>query len=306
MRTRPLVAAAVTATAAVLATSALAAPTGTTVTSAVREGTVVTATGTAVFDGISEAVSVGGTNTDMPGTAAAGPAGVQLKDALIAPLADGAGLRFIWKLESLPAQVPPEGTRYTWSFGVEGKTFQLQAKRSNAGSLTVLDDPAGHAGAAGKNGFFQLRGNCADNYMGAPVSNCPHIAFLSGAFNTADATVTMDVPFGLAVAPEIKPGAVLTEVQTATMSITAAFQALVSNTNTSDYTNGWNPYYAGGNVGVATGTATANPATLAYRPTTLEGEQWSGTVDRVAANHTTLYVRSCEAATCTYTTAPLG
>jgi hypothetical protein len=306
MLARPLLAAVVTATAAVVATSALAAPTATTVTSAVRTGALVTASGTAVFDGATEAVSVGGTNTAMTADPAAGPAGVQLEDALIAPLEDGSGLRFIWQLESLPAQVPPEGTRYTWSFGVGDKTFQLQAKRTNLASLTVLDDAAGHAGAVAGNGFFQLRGNCVASYQGTPVSNCPHIAFLSGAFNTADATVTMDVPFGSQVAPEIQPGAVITEVQTASMSITAAFQAVASNTFISDYTNGWSPYYVGGNVAIGTGPETARSTSVRYVPATLDGEHWSGTVDRVADNHTTLFVRSCEAATCTYTSAPLS
>lgn len=307
MRTRPLAAVVVTATAAALASSALAAPAGTTVDGVVRTGTSVTASGTAVFDGVVDAVSVGGTNTDMPAAPAAGPAGVQLVDALIEPLPDAAGLRFIWKLESLPAQAPPEGTRYTWSFGVGDKTFQLQAKRTNIGSTTVLDDPAGHAAAMGESGFFQLRGNCTAEYMGTPVSSCPHIAFLSGAFNTADGTVTMDVPFGLEVAPEIAPGAVITEVQTAAMSITAAFQAGVSNANTSDFTNGWEPYFVGGNVMVATGSATANPKALQYKPTTLDGDSWTATVTS-PLSHTTLYVRSCEgaAAGCTYTSAPIG
>jgi hypothetical protein len=309
MRTRPLVALVVTATAATLAATALAAPTGTVVDSAVRTGTTVAASGTATFDGLVGAASVGGTNKNMPADAAAGPAGVQLVDALIEPLADGAGLRFIWKLESLPAQVPPEGTRYTWSFGIGEKTFQLQAKRSTMGSTTVADDPAGHVGAMSKAGFFQLRGNCGtigDLPSPAPAS-CPHIAFVEGAFNTADATVTMDVPFGLAVAPEIAPGAVLTEVQTAAMSITAAFQAGVSNANTSDHTNGWNPYYAGPSVSLATGSATANPATLTYAPATVDAGSWSGTVASPVRN-TTLYVRSCEgpSSSCTYTSAPIG
>ncbi|HVM26984.1 MAG TPA: hypothetical protein VM433_04835 [Mycobacteriales bacterium] len=307
MRTRPLVALVVTATAAALATSALAAPTAVTVETVSRAGTTVTAAGTAVFDGVVQAASVGGTNTDPPVAPVGGHAGVQLVDALIAPLEDGKGLRFIWQLDSLPAQVPPEGTRYTWSFGIGDKTFQLQAKRTNMGSTTVLDDAAGHAAALSKNGFFQLRGNCTDSYMGTPVASCPHIAFLTGAFDVANKQVTMDVPFGLEVAPAIAPGAVITEVQTAGMSITAAFQAGVSNANTSDVINGWNPYYAGPNVSLASGVATSNPATLQYVPATLDGQSWSGTV-AAPTTRTTLFVRTCEGASssCTYTSAPIG
>jgi hypothetical protein len=307
MRTRPLAALVATATAAALTSSALAAPVETTVDSATRTGTTVTASGTAVFDGEAPATSVGGVNTPF----AAGPvgeaAGIDLVDAFIETLPDGEGLRFIWKLASLPPQAPPEGVRYTWSFGVGDKTFQLQAKRTNVVSTTTPEDPAGHLSALA-GGFFQLRGNCGTTYMEhVPLSNCPHLAFLTGAFDPATATVSMDVPFGLEVAPDIAPGAVVTEVQTANMSISAALQAGASMAQVSDFINGWQPYFVGGNVTLATGSATANPLALQYRPATLDGESWTGTVTS-SLSHTTLYVRSCEGATsaCTYTSAPIG
>jgi hypothetical protein len=309
MRARPLTAVVVTATAGLLASSALAAPTQTTVTEVTRDGGVVTASGTAVFDGAAPATSVGGTNTEFAQPPVAGAAGIDLKDALIETLPDGKGLRFTWKLASLPAKVPPEGTRYTWSFLVGTSTYQLQAKRTNAGSLTVLDDPAGHAAALSSGGFFQLRGNCTAEYMGTPVSNCPHVAFLEGAFNTADATVTMDVPFGTAAAPNIVPGAVILENLTANMSITAAFQAVASTTSTSDFTNGWQPYYVGGQVAIATGLPDRPATTGKFSPATLgEDGSWTGTLDKVDPKHTQLFVRTCEgaASACTFLALPLG
>jgi hypothetical protein len=309
VRTRPLTALVVTATAGLLASSALAAPTATTVDSVSRAGTTVTASGTALFDGLAPATSVGGTNTDFAQPAVSGAAGTDLKDALIETLPDAEGLRFTWKLASLPAQVLPEGVRYTWSFAVGNSRYQLQAKRTNVASITIPDDPAGHAAALAAGGFFQLRGNCTANYMDTPVANCPHIAFLKGAFNTAAGTVTMDVPFASQAAPDIKPGAVLVANDTAGMSISAAFQAFISNATISDFTNGWQPYYVGGQVAVATGLPTGKAETAKYTPAVVDADgAWTGTVTGVPANHTQLFVRSCEGATsaCTYTGDPLG
>ncbi|MFP5218991.1 MAG: hypothetical protein ACLGIG_04540 [Actinomycetes bacterium] len=310
MRTRPLAALVVTATAAALTSSALAAPSALTIDSATRSGSVVTAAGTAAFTGVDGPTAVGGTETPFANADVAKAYGIDLVGASIAPLEDGSGLRFVWQLSSLPPVTPPEGVRYTWSFGVGDKTFQLQAKRTNVVSTTTPEDPAGHAGALAGGGFFQLRGNCGDTYLDTvPLSNCPHLAFLEGAFDPAAATVHMDVPFGLEVAPEIAPGAVITEVQTATMSISAAPQAAASTANASEFINGWEPYYApGGNVSVAVGTEKSNPATLSYRPTSLAEGSWTGTVDRVPSAATLLFARACEggASSCTYTSVPLG
>lgn len=311
MRTRLLTAVVVTATAGVLASTALAAPTATTVDSVTVDGTSVTASGTAEFDGVAASTSVGGANTGFVQPAVSGPAGVDLTDALVETLPDG--LKFTWKLASLPAQVPPEGTRYTWSFAVGEEIFQLQAKRTNLASVTLPDDPAGHVTELGGNGFFQLRGKCTDNYVGTPepvppVAGCPHLAFLDGAFDPATASVTMTVPFGLEAAPAIAPGAVLVESLNANMSITSGFQAGISNATISDYTNGWQPYYVGGHVALATGLPTSKAATAKYTTVPVaEDGTWTGTLP-VPAKHTKLYVRSCEGASsaCTFTEVPLG
>ena len=305
MRTRPVLAVVATSTLALLASAVTAAPTATTVDAVSVAGTKVTASGTALFDGVAPATSVGGTSTDFAGAPAGAAAGIELVDATIETLPDAAGLRFTWKLTSLPASPPPETTRYTWSFAAGGKTFQLQAKRTNMVGTTTVDDPAGHVGAMGKSGFFQLRGNCGADFNGAPISNCPHLAFVEGAFDAANKQVTMDVPFGLPAAPEIAPGAVLTAVETAAMSISAALQAGVSNTYVSDFINGWRPYFVGGGVGLATGSSTIDPAKLSYTPATLADGAWTGTAN-VAKNATTLHVRSCEGTACSYTSVPLG
>ena len=287
---------------------ASAAPT-VSITSAVRNGAEAVVSGTAVFPAITEAQSVQGSNVEFSDKALAGAAGIDLVDAKILPLPDDAGLRFIWQLESLPAQVPPEGVRYTWAFKVGETQFQLQAKRTNMVNITTVEDPLGHARQLASGDFFQLRGACKDNYFGTPqpVSGCAHLAFLKGSFDTATKTVSMDVPYqtrdsiGRLVAEQFKAGVVVEEAQSAAMSVAAAFQAVVSNTATSDYINGWEPYYAGKRVDLAVGSPSAPPVSLAYTtPATLTGDTFSGTVQGLTATATTVFARACNGTECVY------
>ena len=318
MRTRLLTAAVVTVTAGALATTALAAPTSVAVTDVSRAGSTVTAAGTAVFDGVAPRTSVGGTNTEFAQAPVSGAAGTDLKDAFIETLPGGKGLRFTWKLAALPAQVPPEGVRYTWAFTIGDNQYQLQAKRTNVASVTTTEDPQGHGlQAASMANWFQLRGACQTNYLVPenPSSGCYHLTFLEGGFDVAKGEVSMDLPWqpkdrvGRSVGPDIVPGAVLQPLETAGMSIAASFQAVISNATVSDFINGWQPYYTGGQVMIGTGTAAANPATVKYTQVPVDDDgSWAGSLDKVATTHTTLFVRACEGASaaCTVTTAPIG
>jgi hypothetical protein len=188
------VAAAIACVAGLAAMPAGAAP-QLAITDAVRDGATATVSGTAAFAPITEAQSVQGLNTGFAEPAVAAAAGIDLTDAKIQPLADGSGLRFVWQLSSMPAQVPPEGVRYTWSFRIGGTQFQLQAKRTNLASITTAEDPVGHAKQATVGNYFQLRGACVANYEGTPTAGCYHLAFLKGGFDTAAKTVSMDLPF---------------------------------------------------------------------------------------------------------------
>jgi hypothetical protein len=273
-------------------------------TGASRSGAIATVSGTALFEA-GQATSVGGTNTDFARVEVADAAGVNLTDAKIQPLANG--LRFIWELNSMPAQVPPEGVRYTWAFSIGTNAYQLQAKRSNVASITTFEDPLGHARHIGSD-FFQLRGACQASYEGAPVAGCYHLAWLTGSFDIANKRVTVDLPYetkdelGRVVAPDFKPGVVLTENQQATMSITAAFQAVVGNTSTSDFTNGWTEYFVNGVVQLAVGTAGQAPENQNYTQTaTLSGGNFTGTISGLTTSKNTVYVRACQAQVCSYT-----
>ena len=303
------VAAAIGCTIALAAGPAAAAP-SLSITEAVRTGTSATVKGLASFPAVTDAVSVGGTNTNFANPAVADAAGVDLKDAKIAPLADGSGLRFIWELTSMPAQVPPEGVRYTWAFRIGETQYQLQAKRTNLVGITTAEDPMGHVKQASVGEYYQLRGACVENYFGTPqpVAGCYHLAFLSGKMDPATKTVSMDVPFntrdaiGRQVAPDFKPGAVLEANETAGMSITAAFQAVIGNTSTSDFTNGWTSYYTGRNVDLAVGPANSAPEDLDYSTkATLSGDSFSGTVTGLSNSANTVFARACSGLACSYT-----
>ena len=291
------------------AVPAAAAPPALAISGATLDGTgAALVSGTAVFAPLA-AQSVGGDNVAFANPDAAKAAGIDLTDAQIAPLEDGSGLRFIWKLSSLPAQTPPEGVRYTWSFKIGDTQYQLQAKRTNIGSITTAEDPVGHVKqAAAQKEFFQLRGACVASYEGTPTAGCYHLAFLNGKIDQAAGTVHMDLPYetrdaiGRLVAPDFKPGAVIEENLTANMSIVAAFQAVIGNTTTSDYTNGWNPYFVGKRVDLAVGSAKSLPEELTYTTrATLSGDSFSGTVTGLSATANTIFARACNGTECTFT-----
>lgn len=282
-----------------------AAP-GLSVTGVTKVGNVATVSGTAVFESLLDAASVGGFDTEFAQVDVASGAGINLVDAKIQPIDDG--LRFIWQLSDLPDQVPPEGVRYTWAFQIGQSVYQLQAKRTNLASVTTLEDPVNHITHVG-NDFFQLRGACTASYAGTPTAGCYHLAWLTGSFDTATNQVSIDLPYetrdqiGRLVAPDFKPGVVLTESLQATMSITAAFQAVVGNTYTSDYINGWEQYFVEGVVQLAAAPAGRNPVTQNYTSSAaLTGSDFVGSIPLTTVNNT-VYIRACSVKTCTYATA---
>ena len=143
-------------------------------------------------------------------------------------------LFFEWHLTGLPDTGSiNEAVRYTLPFKIGTAQFQLQAKLSNLTSVTVADDPQGHATRL--NNAFQLRGNCTANWPQPPVplGNCPHLAWLGGSFDSESNVVRIKVPIG--VRPEFAPGAVLqrnTNTNTSLVRIQATYQAVASSGTT--------------------------------------------------------------------------
>lgn len=288
--------------------------------SATAQGGTATVSGSAAFPAITAPQSVVGANAvnaagAAGGSAAGDAAGLKLTDATILPIPGG--LRFQWKIAGMPAQVPPDGVRYTWAFIAGNAVYQLQAKRTNLASATTAEDPLGHVSHATKQqDFFQLRGACSTAYLGSPIAGCYHLAFLSGRFDTEASTVTVDLPYetrdsiGRIVGPDIKPGAVLVDnggEGSAGMTIAASFQAVVSNTIMSRYINGIDPYYVGPRVSLAVGTPTTGPQAAKYTSTaTLAPDgTFTGTVAGVTATANRLFVRACNGTVCSYATQDL-
>lgn len=288
-----------------------------TISSATLAGDTVTVSGTAAFSEITEPHSVVGDFAIKSAGAAGGSeagnmAGLGLVDATILPIEDG--LRFTWVVNNMPEQgIPPEVVRYNWGFKIGDRLFQLQAKSSNMVNATTIEDPVGHVQHArsGKP-FFQLRGACVTEYLGTPIQGCYHLAFLEGEVDPAAGTISVDLPFntkdsiGRLVAPEFVEGEILTDnggEGTAGMSIAASFQAVVSNTITSQYINGYDSFYIGEHLDVAVGRPGQNPAGLSYTPATRSGDAFTATVPQGAPTNTVAYVRACEGTVCTYANA---
>lgn len=226
--------------------------------------------------------------------------GLDLVDATITPLPDASGLRFTWVLGSPIEMVPPEGLRYNWSFSVGGQAYQLQAKTTNLVSTTTVDAPQAHAEqlAAGK-GFFQIRGRCTTSYMGTPAAGCVHLGFLEGDIDEAAGRVSIDLPYGTAMAPDVVYGATIVEALSANMSIAASLQAAVSNTTTSAYINGWGQYVTAPQL-QANEVAVGNDPVFAPYDDTLtlaEDGTFSGVVDGSGG---LILARACHGVTCVY------
>lgn len=209
----------------------------------------------------------------------------------------------------MPPEVPPEGVRYTWAFSVNGAQFQLQAKRLNLASITTAEDPVGHAlQAANQRDFFQLRGACTNEYQGAPIAGCFHLAFLDGQFDVDGNRVVIDLPYetrdniGRIVAAEFTPGSVLLESRSAGMSIAGAFQAVVSNTTVSNFINNWEPYYTAPVVDLAADRSSRNAAFVNYstRAELAADGTWIGTVSGFGGANDTVFARACHGAVCAF------
>lgn len=226
-------------------------------------------------DGRQCAVADGdGLVTPFANADAAAAAGLDLVDACIERTETG--LRFIWVMGSeLPAGVPPEVVRYNWAFSAGDQTLQLQAKRTNVANATTAEDPVGHIQHAqqGDVGWFQVRGACTTAYLGTGISGCYHLDFVDGGIDAEKGEVWMDLPFdpkddkGRSYAPDFTDGVTIIESASAGMSIAASGQAVVSNTYSSAYLNGWAQYCgadaARAGVGNANTSSSFVPLTLA-------------------------------------------
>lgn len=300
LRTRTLVASAL---AAALSLSVLAfgdTPEGETAAVAARDGDTVS------FQGYANAPDPGQGRipgehllTEFADQDLADAIGTDLQDAFIEEVADGSGLRFTWQMASaMPPEGVPEGVRYNWAFQAGDQTYQLQVKRSNVANITTAEAPIEHAAEAAEGDWwFQLRGACTDAYLveGSPVAGCYHLGFFDGDVDTATGTVSMVLPYeatdgiGRLVAGTFQRGTPISENQSAGMSITASAQAVISNTASSQFINGWGTYYPGTVVSVALGDVAGPTSAWSLLDTPGDGS-FSG---ELSGAGTHLWVRAC-------------
>jgi hypothetical protein len=222
-------------------------------------------------------------------------------------------LSFEWKVTNLPPPSSlPEAIRYTIPFKINTasgeKTYQLQAKYSNVASVTMADDPAGHGRAPGT--FFQLRGNCVANYQGAPLANCPHVAWLTGSFNATTDTVRIDLPLGQSYAPDIAPGAVLLPNVVATTTISASYQAVASNATTTDEALwGEEVTYTVPSTSVRLGIAPAgtNPDNVNFSKaaTVNDSGSFTGSLDAPGPGSYEVFAKACFGSNCAVRSVPI-
>lgn len=203
---------------------------------AVSDGAAITVSGTALFGGQAPVTMATDPAGDAPGGDAGREAGIDLTEAFVSqPAPDDPTLVFEWRLTHLPTTGSvPEGVRYTLPFRIGDSQFQLQAKLTNLASMTLADDPNGHARPPG---HFQLRGDCTTDWNGTGIPNCPHLAWLEGEFDTGTDTVRVEVPLGESYAPQLSPGAQVvknTSTDVTVVDIMAALQAVVSSEDAAD------------------------------------------------------------------------
>ncbi|HVM10843.1 MAG TPA: plastocyanin/azurin family copper-binding protein [Actinomycetota bacterium] len=113
-----------------------------------------------------------------------------------------------WQVADLPTErIVPEGVRYTLPFKVGNAVYVVQAKFSNVTDPDHATNAAGHAGRLGAS--FELRGACNPSVQGTGIAHCSHRGWLQGSVDPVSSTISVRVPVGSSMAPEIVPGAQL-------------------------------------------------------------------------------------------------
>jgi len=223
---------------------------------------------------------------------------------------------FAFDLATFDNPAPPEIERYYMTFMIGGQAFALQAKTSDfASGANLSDNPetlgenigsyAEHIADTGTLPQFRVRGNCATV---AVVNNCGHVAWVSGAFDTANDQIRIDVPLDLEGLTILRPGAILDPDQGAWASL----QAGADNAQTRD------TLAAGAQEGLPyqiprrTATATLRDATgaVVVGPVTLSVADDGGVQGQVdaaglAAGVYELTVSACIAGNCGTATTPV-
>ncbi len=127
------------------------------------------------------------------------PAWFDLASGAIAK--NGANLDFIvGHADMPPIGSLPEGARFLWAFSVDGVSYRITAKSADIGKPDVLaNETDERVGSVSPTGHFRIEGECATGATVGVLSpiNCKPLAYVEGAFNPGDLTITVNVPMAL-------------------------------------------------------------------------------------------------------------
>jgi hypothetical protein len=209
-------------------------------------------------------------------------------------------LTFAWRSTQLDRLPPPELVRFYWEFGVSGSSsaFSVQAKTSDVVSAGNLGDGSPGSVLSNVQSYqsqsvpqFRVRGNCG-TLDPAPLSNCGHVAWVTGEFDFDANEIRLYLPLDLANAP-IRPGTTISPSQGAWASI----QAAADNAQTRDSVTQFFSY----TVPSAQGTVSlvdADGATVATSPLTFGEDGPSAALRAPAAGTYDVVVEACFAGNC--------
>ena len=123
------------------------------------------------------------------------PGGWDLTGATIAK--SGANLEFtVTHADMPPTGSGPEGTRFIWSFSVDGKPYRFTVKSVDIGKPDLAaGQTTERVGRADVAGHFRLEGECvSDATLPLAFVNCPPLAYLEGSFDAAAMSFTIILP----------------------------------------------------------------------------------------------------------------
>lgn len=311
----PLVAASMTVLTAAMGATAEEGPAPTVIQefSATVDGEVLTVDGVVDWGGQAP-VELGTDPTgDQPGGENTSTVGIDVT-SIAAWVEDGdiPVATFAWRLARFDQAPPPEIVRYYWQFEAGGAPFALQAKTSDVASGANLHgSPEGIAGSlasyaehvvgTGTLPQFRIRGNC--EVVGV-LSNCPHVAWASGEFDTDADEIRFHLPLDSDATPAIRPGATVSPTDGAWASL----QAFADNTSTRDSIGQSGAYF----IPVRSAAATLrDPSGAAVRTLQLSaGDEGAVTgsadVAGLAPGQYTLELTACFAGSCATQTSEVG
>ncbi|MFN2388422.1 MAG: hypothetical protein ABR575_02270 [Actinomycetota bacterium] len=107
-----------------------------------------------------------------------------------------------------PGGTLPEGFRFLWAFSVDGAVYRITAKSADVGKPDLLaGETTERVGRVDHSGHFRLESDCKQRPgVVVPLLNCKLLAYVEGAFDAAEGTISVTIPMRSLAA---RPGSVI-------------------------------------------------------------------------------------------------